>query len=252
MRVILIDDELPALDELSYQLNNFDDVNVIAQFTDPLVALKEVEMMEPDVVFIDIDMPILNGLSFAVEILEHNENLLIIFVTAYNNYALQAFEVNAIDYIVKPVRLSRLTQTVEKLRKMLENNFQTKERLFNQLTDLKKIMNKTSDRLVVFDGENYHFINFNEILYVEAMTKFVAVVTAEGDYTTKKTMKEMDERLRSRGFFRCHRSYIINPTHITEIMPTSSGTFNIKLNYSAIIPVSKSHIMEVKELIGNM
>ncbi|WP_304508703.1 LytR/AlgR family response regulator transcription factor [Anaerotignum sp.] len=249
LRVILVDDELPALDELSYQLSKFEQIEMIAQFTDPIMALKQIEQIEPDVVFLDIEMPILNGLNLATELLEQDKSFSIVFITAYNHYALQAFEVNAVDYIVKPVRVSRLKQTVEKLQKNMENNVRHTPQLMKQMKDT---VNEAADKLVVFDGENYHFIEYEEIIYIEARMKISEVVTRKGAYSTKKTMNVMEERLRSHGFFRCHRSYIINPKHIIKIMPSSSGTFQIKLNHSPLIPVSKPHTMEVKKIIERM
>jgi DNA-binding LytR/AlgR family response regulator len=252
MRVILVDDELPALDELSYQLNKFEQIEIIAQFTDSIAALKEIERLEPDAVFLDIDMPILNGLNLATELLEQDKSLPIIFITAYNHYALQAFEVNAIDYIVKPVRLSRLQQTVDKLQKRVGNNVAQNTQLMNQLNALKNTMNEVPDKLVVFDGDNYHFIQYGDIIYIEARIKVSEVVTTKGTFSTKKTMSVMEERLKDQGFFRCHRSYIINPKHITKIMPASNGTFQIKLIQSPVIPVSKPHALEVKKIIESM
>lgn len=251
IRVILIDDEIPALDELSYELGKYDQIKIIAQFTDPLAALKEIGSLDPDAVFLDIDMPILNGLSLAVELLEQNRSFPIIFVTAYNDYALQAFEVNAVDYIVKPIRPSRLDQTVVKLQKNIANGLHSNKQLLNTLTDLKNVMSKASDKLIAFDGKGYNFIHLDEIMYIEAQTKISTVVTARGVFTTKKTMNDMEERLRNRGFFRCHRSYIINPKHIVQIIPTSNGTFLIKMNNSPIIPVSKPHVMIIKQLIDD-
>lgn len=252
MRVVLVDDELPALDELAYQLNQFEYVEIIAQFTDSITALKAIEQLKPDAVFLDIDMPILNGLNLATELLEQNRSLPIIFITAYNTYALQAFEVNAVDYIVKPVRASRLEKTVKRLRENIESNFYQTEELMNQLKDIKKKLSEDTEKLVVFDGENYHFIPYDDMIYVEAQIKISEVVTTKGVFSTKKTMNLMEERLKNYGFLRCHRSYIVNPKHIVKIMSSGNGAFQIQLTTSSVIPVSKSHAAEIKTLIESM
>jgi len=247
--VVLIDDERPALDELAYQLEQFDQINILAKYTDPLVALKEMTVETADAVFLDIDMPILNGLSLATELLEQNPNLFIIFITAYSEYALQAFEVNAVDYIVKPVRRSRLNQTVEKLKKNKENGSYFNNQILQQLSVFQSALTKSPEKLVVFDGENYHFIGFNEVIYIEAQTKYMSVVTIHGTYTARKTMNDMEGQLKSRGFFRCHRSYMINPEHITKITRLSYDTFQIELSHSFTVPVSKPHMAEVRHMI---
>jgi len=249
IRVVIIDDEKPALDELSYQLGKYEQIKIIAQFTDSLTALKEMETLDFDAVFLDIDMPILGGLSLASELLEQNRCLPIIFVTAYNDYALQAFEVNAVDYIVKPVRPLRLKQAVEKLQNNIVNYRHSNELLMDTLKELKKAMSKDADKLIVFDGKEYNFIRLDEIMYVEAQAKIISVVTAGGVFTARKTMSVMEEQLQNGGLFRCHRSYIINPKHIMKIIPSSNGAFLIQMNHSPIIPVSKPYAMKVRQLI---
>ncbi len=249
MRIVLVDDERPALDELAYQLEKFEEIQVVGQFSEPLIALKELERLMPDVVFLDIDMPVLNGLALATELLEKKKDISVVFVTAYHHYALQAFDVNAVDYVVKPVRGNRLQQTVEKL--LNKNKPETRERsqLLHKLTEIQISMEKKTDKLVVFDGENYHLLPFEKILYIEARAKGVAVIANESVYSTKISISEMEARLVEKGFFRCHRSYILNPTHITKIIPSYNGTFQIKVAEKDTIPVSKTYAYQIKNIL---
>ena len=250
IRVVLVDNEKPLLDELDYLLKKYECIQVLDTFTDSINALRNIEILKPDAVFLDIDMPILSGLNLAREIMTIDNTISIIFITGFNNYAVEAFEINAIDYIVKPIRIDRLDITIDKLNTMHQRG------LLNQSpkTDVIDLLedDNTFDfrKIAVFDGEEYHLISAEDILYIEVKSKYTDVITKNKTYNTKKTLDFWENRLKKQGFFRCHRSYIINLKHIVKISPMFKNNYILRLQGILIdIPVSKNHLIELKKFL---
>lgn len=250
IRVVLVDNEKPLLDELDYLLKKYECIEVSGTFTDSIDALKNIQILKPDAVFLDIDMPILSGLNLAREIMNINSTISIIFITGFNNYAVQAFEINAIDYIVKPVRIDRLDITINKLNIMHQRGL-LKESHNTDIINLIEDDNKFDFRkIAVFDGEEYHLISAEDILYIEVKSKYTDVITKNKTYNTKKTLDFWENRLKKQGFFRCHRSYIINLKYIVKISPMFKNNYIIRLQGILIdIPVSKNHLIELKKFL---
>lgn len=249
MRIVLVDNEKSSLDELGYMLTKYTNVEIAGMFTDSLEALKQIESINPDAVFLDIDMPILSGLNLAREIADINTSIAVIFITAYNNYAVEAFEIKAIDYVMKPIRKDRLDTAIEKLADMLDKGFFSKEPISDKidaLDDSRFDLNK----IIVFDGEEYNVINPDDILYIEVQKKDTTITTQQKVYTARKSLDLWESKLKTKGFFRCHRSYMVNLKHITKVTPMFNNNYVIRLRQSsATIPVSKSHATELKRLL---
>jgi DNA-binding LytR/AlgR family response regulator len=251
IKVVLVDNEKPLLDELEYLLNKYDNIEISAMFTDPVEALKQIDSLKPDAVFLDIDMPILNGLNLAREITDINKNTVIIFLTAFNDYAVQAFEINAIDYVMKPVRKDRLNITIGKLSARLEQGLQDKNLMTEKIAFLGNDNKLTFDKVIAFDGEEYNVIATEDILYIEVEKKDTIIFTKHGNYKTRKSLELWKHSLRNQDFFQCHRSFIVNLKHIVKISPLFNNNYIIKLKGTSLeIPISKSHITELKKILN--
>ncbi|KLU60178.1 transcriptional regulatory protein YpdB [Peptococcaceae bacterium CEB3] len=251
MRVVLVDNEKPLLDELEYLLNKCQAIEISAMFTDPVEALKEIDSLKPDAVFLDIDMPVLNGLNLAREIADLNKDIAIVFLTAFNDYAVQAFEINAIDYVMKPIRKDRLNITIEKLNTRLARGSSLKERMADKIAALANDTKLAFDKVIAFDGEEYNVIAADDILYIEVEKKDTLIFTKQVTYRTRKSLELWKNSLPNRGFFQCHRSFIVNLKHIVKISPMFNNNYVIKLQGTSFdIPVGKSHIAELKKILN--
>lgn len=233
IRAVLVDNEKPLLDELAYLLSKHDSIQVVDMFTSSVEALKSMESLHPDVVFLDIDMPVLNGMNLARELLAIIPDVSVVFVTAFDHYAVQAFEVNATDYLVKPISSNRLLQTVDKLSKRLSGSD-------DQMG---------TENIVIYDNEEYHVFQPEEILYIEAQRKETHIVTARTTVISRKSLDQWESQLKPQGFFRCHRSFIVNLKHIKRLSPMFNGFAISQEGTSASIPVSKSNFHELKKLL---
>ncbi|KJS19105.1 MAG: hypothetical protein VR72_20475 [Clostridiaceae bacterium BRH_c20a] len=247
LRAILVDDEVLALKNLKFVLSQFADIVIEASIANPLEALVKIGGIKPDVVFLDIEMPRINGFVVAEEILKVSAQTLVVFVTAYDEYAVKAFETNAIDYILKPASPERIKHTLEKIRerysirKSLEE-YQSSIRNASGMLDFKidKVIAWKNDRIFLFGTE--------EILYFTLMDGEAVVVTEGDTYKVKGTLNSWEESLKKLGFFRCHKSYLINIDKIAVISPMFKNTFAIRLkNCATEIPVSRRYAVEFKK-----
>lgn len=233
IEAVLVDDEIKALQSLSWELTNFsDEINVTASFTDPLEALIHLEKNSPDCLFLDIEMPTMDGFQFIQKL--KNKDFPVVITTAYNQYAIKALKNEAIDYLLKPIDTDDLKDTLVKIKKYNAKNYTT-ERLENILLNFnsnavhKKIMFNTDGKLV--------FLESDEILYAESDGNYSTIYLVDGQkIVLTKKLKEVNEILPDDSFFRIHNSYIINLTKIKEFLKTD-GYVILKPNHK--IPVSR-------------
>lgn len=232
MNCIIVDDECPSIEELSYFITNFSSIKILEKFDDSIKALEYVQRHTVDVVFLDINMPKLDGLAFSRVINTLPVKPLFVFISAYSEYALEAFEVSAFDYILKPYSEKRIADTLRKLE-----NCSTAKCCNSKMTLWK------NDRLFV--------ISINDIYYCEAHEHEVYVYTKEDQYKVASSISDFYKKLPEDKFFRCHRSYIINTDKIMEIIPWFNNTYMLKLKgLSAEIPVSRQNVISFKQLMG--
>ena len=233
LEAVIVDDEIKALQSLSWELTNFsNEINVVASFTDPLEALSYLEKNSPDCLFLDIEMPTMDGFQFIQKI--KNKNFPVVITTAYNQYAIQALKNEAIDYLLKPIDTDDLKDTIAKIRKYNSKHY-TAEKLekillnFNSNSIHKKITINTDGKLL--------FLNSDEILYVESDGNYSTIFLSDGNkiLLTKK-LKEVNLLLPEDSFFRIHNSYIINLNKIKEFLKTD-GYVVLESNHK--IPVSR-------------
>ena len=247
MRAIIVEDEFPAREELKYFINNFSDIEVVSEFDNGLDVLKFIQNNTLDVIFLDINIPMLDGMLLAKTINQFKDKPKIVFITAYKEHAVDAFELDAFDYILKPYSDERIVSTLTKLKKSseLENKVlevKTKENTnFNTLSS-QSITLLREDKLVV--------INTNDIYYCEARERETIVYTKEKEYISKSSIIEFEKKLPTNSFFKTHRSYIVNLSKIKEIVPWFNSTYKLKLHdIEEEVFVSRSKIKEFRTLM---
>mgnify|MGYP000953185275 FL=1 len=233
---IIVEDELPAREELKYFLNQEKEIKLIAEFNNPLDTLNFLENNTADVIFLDINMPDMNGISLGKIITKMYPDMKIVFITAYKDYAVDAFEIKAFDYLLKPYSESRIKNLLKSLI-----NIKNEKTILIKNNNLKKITVNIDERLYV--------ISLNDIDYIEASEKETLIFSNQKKYVSKIKISKWEEMLKGNNFYRCHRSFIINLDKITEIEQWFNSSWILKIkNYTTAIPVSRNNIKELKEL----
>ena len=250
IRVIIVDDEQPAIEELSYILSKYDEIDVVGKYNDGVQALEEIKSCQPDVVFLDISMPEIDGFMLAQQIINLNQNINIIFATAYNEYAVKAFEINAVDYILKPLEDARLNITISKIKDRVNNNVKQNNRNIEKVIDVSTNKLKTK-KIPVWKGERIALIDPSDILYCNVENSDTYIVTDNQAFYTADTLCKLEKVLEDLNFFRCHRSYLINLEKIDEIIPWFNKTYAVKLeNCIKEIPISRRQSCQFKKMFN--
>jgi len=229
IRVIVVDDEDLARESLVSLLKDIGDIEVIAECSNGLDAIKKVKDLNPQLLFLDIKMPHLNG--FDVLDLLGREAPPTIFVTAFDDFAIKAFEANAIDYLLKPVNPARLKQSLEKLVSYNEFNIDGVEKVIHEYQANRKI-----EHILVRDGGNVHIISLKDILWLEAQDDYVAIKTRDDVFLKLDRLSKYEELLAPQNFKRIHRSFLVNIDRIERI--ENQNTAILKTGHK--IPVSRS------------
>ena len=232
MNCVVVDDESPSREELKYFINNFSNIKIMEEFDDSIKALEYIEQNKPDIIFLDINMPKLDGMALGKIINHFPKKSLIIFITAHKDYAVDAFEIQAYDYILKPYSEERIVSTLKKIEK-----FSDRKCANNKITLWKD--NKMIVRSII------------EISYCEANERETLIYIKGVQYNVSCSISEFYKKLPKEIFFRSHRSYIINTDKITEIIPWFNNTFMLKMQGEEVdIPVSRNNIIEFKQIMG--
>lgn len=243
LEAVIVDDEIKALQSLSWELTNFsDEINVSASFTNPVEALAYLESNTPDCLFLDIEMPTMDGFQFIQKLT--NKNFPVIITTAYNQYALQALKNEAIDYLLKPIDTDDLQVTIKKIKKY-NRKHSTAEKLeqllinFNLTSINKKITFNTDGKLL--------FLGRDEILYAESDGNYTTIFLTDGQkIVLTKKLKEVNALLPGDSFFRIHNSYIVNLDKIKEFLKTDGY---VVLSSHHKIPVSRQKKSDFLDLL---
>ena len=255
MHILIADDETPARGEIHYILENLVPEATFYEATTGEETLNLVEREPIDVLFLDINMPGLDGLTVAATIMDGPEPPLIVFATAYNEHALRAFELAALDYIVKPFDEQRLAQTIERVRQTLAQ----RHTLIHNQTGLRHYLQQAvpTDSLTKLwaerENENRVLVDYGPILWKEGEAKKVYIQTTGGEQVLARyTLKELEPRLTPHNFARVHKAYLVNLNHIAEVAPWFSGGYVIRIaNESQTeIPMSRRYAAPVKKLTG--
>jgi two-component system LytT family response regulator len=235
MRVLIADDESPARDKLQRWLGEQGDVEVVARSEDGLQAAAAIEQLRPDVAFLDIQMPGLNGLEVAAQ-LEQDTAPLIVFVTAFDEHAVKAFDLNAIDYLLKPYDKDRLLRSLGRVRDRLGNA----ESRASAVTTAREQTN-SSERLLVPEGERLQLIDSASIDWLEADDNYVHVHTANRGYLLRRTLQDLLSQLGDQRFVRIHKSAAVNISAISSFTPLFKGDYEVSLRNGRTLRLSRRY-----------
>jgi len=256
MRVVVVDDEQLARDELCFQLEQVGNTEVVAQAGNGIEALAAVERHEPDLVFLDVQMPGLTGFEVARRLLENgDESPALIFVTAFDQHAIEAFEVNAVDYLLKPVDASRLEQALQRARRRLSSGRPDSAPLNDQLERIVKMMagrQVRRDQVAVKVGERFLLVQADDIIFASLADESINIVTGHVAGTSNyRTLDDLQARLDPEVFWRVHRSHLVNINKIKEIVPWFSRNYILRMKdaKSTEIPVSRSQTKRLREYL---
>lgn len=246
MKVVIIDDEPLARSIVLEYLGQFDDVSVMAECGDGFQGVKAIAQHKPDLIFLDIQMPKINGFEM-LELLDQVPS--VIFTTAFDEYAIKAFEANAVDYLLKPFSKERFDQALDKYRQSMQNRNISSESVMQMLDNTVKQPDE-KNRIVVKNGSDISIVPVQDIMYIEAYDDYVKIFTRETYYLKKKTMNYYEQVLDPSLFFRTHRSFIINLKELTKIEPLEKNTYLALLKSGKKIPLSRSGYLKLKETLG--
>jgi two-component system response regulator LytT len=251
---LIVDDEQPARDELAFLLKDLPDVEVLGQGKNGVEALNLIRELTPQVVFLDVQMPGLDGFGVIKKLLERKARLpFVVFVTAYDNYAVQAFEVNAIDYLLKPIARPRLEKAVARVRRELESSEPAAQKLDRlvQLVGERPLPQKT--KLLVKSGGRLVLVNSDDIIFASIEDGVITICTRELEGQSNfRTVEELQGNLDPNTFWRVHRSYLVNINRIKEVVPWFKSSYQLKMDdrKQTEIPVSRAQTRRLRELLN--
>lgn len=242
MHILIVDDEPLARDELAYLVETHPNVISVDKAESIEEALEKMVNQKPDLVFLDIHLTDESGFDLADKFKKMNHPPKIVFATAYDEYALKAFEVDAIDYILKPFEEERVRQSVEKSHSAI-SHLSTSE----ETTNLAREIN---GKIAIQADERIFVIALSDILYISVDNGASHIITKQQQIDTNETLTHLESRLNSTLFFKTHRSFIVNREAIQEVQPWFNHTYQVTVKNGDKIPVSRSYVKQLKEEIG--
>ncbi|MGM0840431.1 MAG: LytR/AlgR family response regulator transcription factor [Bacillota bacterium] len=236
MKVAIIDDEPYSREEMKHLLSGYSWVEVVGEASSAEKGLEIILTKEPDVLFLDIEMPGMSGVDLAEALQKMKHKPEIVFATAYPDYALKAFRVEAVDYLLKPFEEDQLAQTIERLKNLLKVGM--KEQSESQ----------SMGKLAVQDEDKIVFISPKDILYIFREERETFICTKKKKYTCRLPIKELESKLSTYPFFRVHKSYLVQLPFVEELIPWGSGVYQLKVHGAdEAIPVSRNYVKELRE-----
>ena len=257
LRTLVVDDEQLARDELCYLLGSLGGVDVVAQATNGLEALKMVEEHNPDMVMLDIPRPGLTGFEVARRLVDTGVDAHLVFVTAFDRHAIEAFELNAVDYLLKPVEADRLGTTVDRVRRRIQTDRPAAAAAGTpgELERLLQLLDKRQghrEQLAIRVGDRFLLVQSDDIVHISVEDDVITVVTNSLSGTSNyRTLDELQARLDPAVFWRVHRSHLVNINRIKEIVPWFSRNFMLRMKDAKAteIPVSRSQTKRLREYL---
>ena len=233
IRALIVDDEIHAREELEALLDETGSFSIVGKCANAIEALQSIKREKPEVLFLDIQMPGISGLEL-LSMIDEEVMPLVVFVTAHDEYAIQAFEEDALDYLLKPVDKRRLAKTVTKLHRMIED----KVRPVYSGPQIGKIPCLTFNRIKL--------VNTSDVEYVRSDVGGIYVVCEQGEFYTELTLKVLEERT---NLIRCHRQFLVNIDRVDEIVMQENQAALIQLRSKKVVPVSRRYFKKIKELL---
>ncbi|WP_027417713.1 LytR/AlgR family response regulator transcription factor [Aneurinibacillus terranovensis] len=257
IRVLIVDDEAPARSELRFLLEQYDDLQIVGEADSGEETVQLTSRLQPDVIFLDINLHDGNGIDIGFHLGKVVPPPIIVYATAYENYGIQAFETEAVDYILKPFSKDRLERTIHRIRKQTALKNEEKITAASLESTLKKLLTdieaprSSHARLPVDNGTSIAFIDTDTIIYAAAEERSSRVYTNASSYLTSFCLQELEKKLPP-NFFRIHRTYIANLNCVNEFIPWFKGSVQVKMNdkNETVLPVSRNLVREVKTRLG--
>ncbi|WP_409347282.1 LytR/AlgR family response regulator transcription factor [Paenibacillus sp. MBLB4367] len=246
MKAYIVDDEPLARDELAHILRRSKRVEIAGEAECVEDALEDIRRVKPDVVFLDIQLAEDSGLDLARQLLELDYRPEIVFATAYDEYALKAFELNAMDYILKPFDEARIHRTVDKLLRLHTN----RDTVHTARADNKPAQKERTEKLALLVDERILLVHVSKIMYISSLEGKTIIATEEQQYKVNEPLVTYEQKLANTKIVRVHRAFLVNLDAIVEIEPWFHSTYNLLMKDGSKVPVSRTYLKELKQLIG--
>jgi two-component system LytT family response regulator len=252
MRTLVVDDEPLARERLRSLLQSEPDVEFLGECANGREAVEAIKNLKPDLLFLDVQMPVLDGLG-VVEEIGAEQMPAVVFVTAYDRYALRAFEIHALDYLLKPFDRERFQQALRRARERVQQtrSADVSERLVALLEDGGRGGPKPAERLVIKTGGRVFFVKTEDVDWIEAAGNYARVHVGTEAHLLRETMNALEERLDAEKFLRIHRSTIVNIERIQELQPWFHGDYVVILHDGTQLTLSRGYRQKIQELFGN-
>jgi len=247
-RVLLVDDEAPARAHLGRLLEAEPNIEIVGSAANGPEALEMIADLKPDVVFLDIEMPAMNGFEVVRQM---TGTPLVVFATAYDEFAVKAFEAKALDYLLKPVQVARVRQTLDRVHAVLHSGgSEYRDAMRDVLGIMEKERGVPPTKLAARRGKRFILLALTEVLHVTIEDKLVFAHTVKEKFLVEKTVTEMEQLLGGAGFQRISRGSLVNLEHVRELVPWFSGTWKVKLGSGEELDVSRDRARALTELMG--
>jgi len=246
IKAIIIEDEHLAAALLAKNAESHQQIELIGKYDNGFSGLKAIQEHQPDLVFLDIELPKLTGLEL-LELLDQPP--MIIFTTAYNQYAIEAFEKNAVDYLLKPFSKNRLHQAIDKAIQQKQSHISIKEKAEDIINSINDSEEKKLDRIAVKDKTNIHLIAVEEVVYLEAQDDYISIHTKDRSFLKNARLKFFEQNLDSEKYVRVHRSYIVNIGFIKKLESYNKDSYLLILTNDAKINISRSGLQLLRKVL---
>ncbi|HUN60520.1 MAG TPA: LytTR family DNA-binding domain-containing protein [Candidatus Sulfotelmatobacter sp.] len=256
INTIIIDDEKPAREELAFLLKGFPEIHLLAQGKNGLEAVNLIKDHNPDLVFLDVQMPGLDGFGVLQKLVERKVKVPhVVFATAFDHYAVQAFDVNAVDYVLKPFDKARLSKAIQKVKREIESSSSPTERLEQLVSQLAapKPANSQPAKVMIRSQQRMLLVDSRDLIFASIEGGLISISAKDAEGTSNyRTLDELLDALDAESFWRPHRSYLVNIHHIKEVVPWFKSSFMLKMNdkKQSEIPVSRQQTKRLRELFN--
>ncbi|QED46700.1 LytR/AlgR family response regulator transcription factor [Cytobacillus dafuensis] len=234
IKALIVDDERYSRDELKHLLKSFPSIQIVGEAESGDASIMKTIQLQPDVVFLDVEMPVMNGMEAAKSLMELKKNPLIIFTTAYPQFAAEAFRYEAIDYLLKPYDEELLHKTIHRIEKKLRSQRNIK-------------ITKSTGKLAVEENGEIFYIEPKYILYMYRDDKVTKIITKSGEFEAKTPLKDLENRLNPYSFFRIHKSYLVNLDYVTRLTPWFNGAYQLEIEgRHELLSVSRNYVKSLR------